>query len=159
MAKKAKKADRERLRALIEEALVDCYTEDEERVGVTTMVQDNVVCPFKARVIGEEVEVVELRDSRFGQGVDAVCRYKGKKYRIDVNSLEWPEQKPEGFECYPARKQRGGWVAAKGRFPAGWPGRGRRWPVGWPVAAWTFPQERWPRGWHRVGRRPLCPPR
>jgi hypothetical protein len=98
MAKKAKKDDRERLRALIEDAMVDCYTEDEEHVGITTMVEDSVVCPFKAKVLGEEVEVEELRHAQFGHGVDAVCRYKGKKYRINVNSLEWLEQKPEGFE-------------------------------------------------------------
>jgi hypothetical protein len=86
------------LRALIEEATVDCYTEEEAHVGLMTMVEDNVVCPFKARVIGEEVEVLELHSSEIGFGVDAVCRYKGKDYRIDINSLEWPKQKPEGFE-------------------------------------------------------------
>jgi hypothetical protein len=96
MAKK-KKGD-ERLRALIEEATVDCYSEEEAHVGLTTMVVDNVVCPFKARVIGEEVEVVELRESQVGVGVDAVCRYKGKDYCIDLFSLEWPKTKPEGYE-------------------------------------------------------------
>jgi hypothetical protein len=97
MAKKAK-ADRERLRALIEEATVDCYNEEEERTGVLTVVADNVVCPFKARVIGEDVEVVDIRTSEDGWGVDAVCRYKGKDYRIDITSLEWPKTKPKGYE-------------------------------------------------------------
>jgi hypothetical protein len=57
-----------------------------------------VACPFKARVIGEEVEVTELRGSEGGLGVDAVCRYKGKDYRVEVGSLEWSKQRPEGFE-------------------------------------------------------------
>src|SRR4051812_32431488 len=61
MAKKAANKDQARLRALIEEATVDCYDEDEQHVGLMTMVEENVVCPFKAKVIGEEVEVVELR--------------------------------------------------------------------------------------------------
>src|SRR3954452_11487258 len=98
MAKKAPDKNRARLRALIEEATVDCYNEDEQHVGLMTMVEDNVVCPFKAKVIGEEVEVVELRSRDAGFGVDAVCRYKGKEYKIDINSLEWPKKKPEGFE-------------------------------------------------------------
>jgi hypothetical protein len=98
MAKKATRRGQARLRALIEEATVDCYTEDEAQVGFMTMVAENVVCPFKAKVIGEDVEVVELREAEVGFGVDAVCRYKGKDYRINIDSLEWPRKKPAGFE-------------------------------------------------------------
>src|SRR5438132_11180175 len=98
MSKRNSEKDHKRLRALIEEATVDCYSEEEAHVGLLTMIEDNVVCPFKARVIGEEVDVVELRSRAFGFGVDAVCRYKGKDYRIDIHSLEWPKKKPEGFE-------------------------------------------------------------
>ena len=98
MRKKHVDKERARLDALIEEATVDCYSEDEAHVGLLTMIEDNIACPFKARVIGEEVDVVELRSRAFGFGVDAVCRYKGKDYRIDINSLQWPKKKPEGFE-------------------------------------------------------------
>ena len=98
MAKKPAGKKQARLDALIEEATVDCYTEEEAQIGFMTVVADNVVCPFKAKVIGEDVEVLELRESEVGFGVDAVCRYKGKDYRIDINSLGWPRQKPEGFE-------------------------------------------------------------
>jgi hypothetical protein len=98
MAKKRDPKDRARLDALIEEATVDCYTEDEAHGGLMVSVEDGVVCPFKATVIGEEVEVVELRSRETGFGVDAICRYKGKDYRIDIFSLEWPKQKPEGYE-------------------------------------------------------------
>jgi hypothetical protein len=98
MTKKKTNKDQERLQALIEEATVDCYDEDEAHVGFLTMIQDNLVCPFKARVIGEEVEVVRLKTRNYGFGVDAVCRYKGTEYRIDINSLEWPEKKPAGYE-------------------------------------------------------------
>jgi hypothetical protein len=98
MAKKSADKDRARLRELIQEATVDCYDDSEQHMGLMNMVEENVVCPFKARVIGEEVEVVELRAPDAGFGLDAVCRYKGKDYPIDVNSLEWPKSKPEGFE-------------------------------------------------------------
>ncbi len=98
MAKKLSKKDQARLNELIEEATVDCYNEDEAHVGFMCTVGDKVVCPFPAKVLGEDVEVVELRDAEFGHGVDAVCRYKGKEYRINLHSLEWPKQKPEGYE-------------------------------------------------------------
>ncbi len=98
MAKKNSKKDEARLDALIEEATVDCNDEQEAHMGLVNMVEENVVCPFKAKVIGEEVEVVELRCRETGFGVDAVCRYQGKDYRIDIHSLEWPKQKPAGFE-------------------------------------------------------------
>jgi hypothetical protein len=99
MAKKAGDKDQARLRKLIEEATVDCYNnEHEEHQGLVNMIEENVVCPFKAKVIGEEVEVVELRCPESGFGLDAVCRSKGKEYKIDVSSLEWPRKKPEGYE-------------------------------------------------------------
>jgi Calcium binding len=98
MAKKEKDKDRARLDPLIEEATVDCYNEAEEHMGFMNMIDENVVCPFKATVIGEEVEVVELRSPEAGFGLNAVCRYKGKDYNIDINSLGWPKIKPEGFE-------------------------------------------------------------
>jgi hypothetical protein len=86
------------LQNLIEEATVDCYDESEAHVGFVTMLEENVICPFEATVIGEKVEVVEVRGREAGFGVDAVCRYKGKDYRIDINSLGWGKKKPEGFE-------------------------------------------------------------
>jgi hypothetical protein len=104
MAKKADK-DRERLQSLIEEATVDCYNESEQHVGLMTMLEDNLICPFEATVIGEPVEVVELRSREVGLGVDAVCRYKGKDYRIDINSLGWGKKKPEGFEWVEAYQE------------------------------------------------------
>src|SRR5947209_3114960 len=97
MAKK-KADDSARLRDLIEEATVDCNGEAEEHMGLMNLIEENVVCPFKAKVIGEEVEVVEVRAPESGFGLDVVCRYKGKDYRLDVSSLEWPKKKPEGFE-------------------------------------------------------------
>lgn len=88
----------ERLWDLIAEATVDCYGEDEEHSGLLTMIEDNVVCPFRAKVIGEEVTVVELEWPKSGYGLLAVCEHKGKKHHVDVSSLEWVKPRPEGFE-------------------------------------------------------------
>ena len=93
---------RKRIDELIEEATVDCYGETEEHTGLLTMIEDNVVCPFRARVIGEEIEVIALEWPESGYGLMAVCERKGKKYRLDITSLEWVKPLPEGIE----------WVAA-----------------------------------------------
>jgi hypothetical protein len=87
-----------RLRELIEEATVDCYDEDEQHSGLLTMIQDNVVCPFKAKVIGEEVEVTDLEWPDEGYGLKAVCKRKGKTHAVDITSLEWLAPLPKGFE-------------------------------------------------------------
>jgi Calcium binding len=111
MARKESDKDRSRLQDLIEEATVDCYNEHEEHMGFMNMVEENVVCPFPAKVIGEEVEVLELRSPDAGFGLDAVCRYKGKDYRIDIHALEWPKKKPAGFEWIEAYQA---WLAGLG---------------------------------------------
>ncbi len=98
MAKKATTKNHARLSALIEEATVDCNDESDAHMGLMNMVEEHVVCPLKAKVLGEDVDVVELRSPESGFGLDAVCRYKDKDYKIDINSLEWPKQKPKGFE-------------------------------------------------------------
>ena len=97
MAKKPKAGkDRERLRALVEEATVDCYDEHEQLLGLANMIEENVACPFRARVIGEEVTVPGFDFT--GQSVFALCERKTKTYRVEVSSLELPEPLPEGFE-------------------------------------------------------------
>ncbi len=111
MAKKSTNKNQARLDALIEEAVVDCYNEGEEFQGFVNMIEENVVCPFKAKVIGEEVEVVELHGPDAGFGIDAVCRYKDKKHRIDIRSLEWPKKKPKGYEWVEAYQQ---WLSTVG---------------------------------------------
>jgi hypothetical protein len=46
MMKRKSDKDREPLRALIDEATVDCYGEEEQHAGLLTMIEDNVECPF-----------------------------------------------------------------------------------------------------------------
>jgi hypothetical protein len=98
MARRKKQPDRERLQALIAEATVDCYDEYEQHTGLLTMIEAEVACPFRAKVIGEEVQVLGFEAPRDGFGLNAVCRRQGKKYKIDVGSLEWINPRPQGFE-------------------------------------------------------------
>lgn len=98
MAKKKKSADRQLLSALIEEATVDCYGEDEQFTGLCCMVEEEVVVPFKAKVVGEKVTVTSLEPADEGHSLQATCERNGKKYRVDLTSLEWVKPLPQGFE-------------------------------------------------------------
>jgi len=97
MARRDVNRDGERLRTLIAEATVDCYSPEEELTGLWTMIEDQVVCPFRAKVIGETVNVTEFEWSKSGSFF-AVCESKGKKHRVDLTSLEFIEPHPVGFE-------------------------------------------------------------
>ena len=98
MAKQKPESERKRLRELIEEATVDCYGEEEELTGLLTMIQDNVACPFRAKVIGEEVTVTGFEWPGHSRSLFAACRRNNKEYQVDLTSLEWMEPHPEGFE-------------------------------------------------------------
>ncbi len=99
---KLKRPSPAQLEELIDEATIDCYGEDEEHTGLLTMIEEYVVCPFRAQVIGENVEVTGFRWPDSGSGLFAICRRNGKTYRIDIDSLDWIEPLPEGYE----------WIAA-----------------------------------------------
>lgn len=88
----------ERLNELIEEATIDAYNEEEQHTGLLTMIEDNVVCPFKAKLIGEEIEVTDFVWPESGFGLKVRCTHKGKTHLIDITSLEWIDPLPEGFE-------------------------------------------------------------
>lgn len=99
------------LRRLIEQALVDCYTEDEQHGAFLVMLDDHVACPFKARVVGEEVEVRGFDWDGSSQGIVAICRRKGRQYRVTLTALEWSGRPPTGaiwFDAYRAWL-RGAW--------------------------------------------------
>ena len=56
------------------------------------------------KFIGEEVKVTEFAWPKGGYGLLAVCEHNGKQYKVDVNSLEWVEPYPEGFEWIEAHR-------------------------------------------------------
>jgi hypothetical protein len=96
------------LRKLIEEAVVDCYTEEEQHGGFLVMFQDHVACPFRALVVGEEVEVRGFDWDGTPQGIVAVCRRKGRTHRVNVTTLEWIGRPPVGAERAIGSWRRGG---------------------------------------------------
>jgi len=70
---------RARLRQLIGEVLVDAYGADRQHGAFLVMLEDRVACPFRA-----------------------ICRRKGRTYRVGVTALEWADRPPVGAEWFDA---------------------------------------------------------
>lgn len=98
MSSESFRTDPERLDALIEEATIDCYNEDEQHSGLLTMIEDEVVFPFEAKVMGDVVRITGMQWPDHGYGLQFTCEKHGATYEIDAGSIAWVEPLPEGFE-------------------------------------------------------------
>ena len=87
-----------KLRALIDQATSDSVDESDEHAGLLSMIREEVVCPFRARVAGEDVECVRFEWPRKGYGLNAVCKSKGKTLVVDIGMVEGIEPLPKGHE-------------------------------------------------------------
>jgi hypothetical protein len=85
------------LEALIEEAVVDAYGDEERRMGFFTMLEDNIDVPFETEVLGVPVKVtaIALNDA---EEIVAVCRRGQRTQRVPLVDLPLPSPRPEGFE-------------------------------------------------------------
>ena len=93
------KYDRSKLRALIDEATTDSNDESDEHAGLLGMIREEVACPFRARVQGEEVECTRFEWPKKGYSLNAVCQTgKGRTRIVDISLLEWSESPPEGHK-------------------------------------------------------------
>ena len=92
--------DKERLEALLEEATVDCYGEEEEFTGVVCTLGEQLRFPLKARVVGEVVEVVGIdeRRSDLRRGVVVRVRRGEQEYRVGLAELEFADLDPTSAE-------------------------------------------------------------
>lgn len=95
-----KRSEKE-LDALLEEATVDCYGDEEAEIGLFTMIQDKLEIPFATRILDVPVTVtaVELNDA---DEVVVVCERDGKRQRVPVVDLPLSKPPPKGSE----------WIAA-----------------------------------------------
>ncbi len=92
------------LERMISEAIVDCYNESEQAMGLFAMVEENLRLPFSTMVLGIQVKVqkVELNDA--GEIV-AVCSRGPEKQRIPLVDLVLPSPRPEGAEWIEAYRR------------------------------------------------------
>jgi hypothetical protein len=107
--RKARRARKARLDRLVEEAIVDCYSESEQVAGLYTMIEDNLALPFETMILGVPVTVVRI-DLTERDEIVAVCRRTGVRQTVPILDLPLPSPRPAGAEWIEAYRHwaRGG---------------------------------------------------
>jgi hypothetical protein len=82
------------LEAMITEATVDAYNDDEQLTGLFTMIEDHLVMPFTTTVLGVEVTVKKV--DLTGDNIVAICVRGRTRQRIDLLDLPLPVPAPDG---------------------------------------------------------------
>ena len=85
------------LDALVEEATVDSNGEDEQVMGLYTMIADNLATPFQTTVLGLEVAVEDI-DLTDRNTIVAHCSRGTFRQAIDLLHLPLPTPPPDGAE-------------------------------------------------------------
>lgn len=84
------------LEALVAEATVDAYNEDEQLTGLYTLMDEHLAVPFESVALGIPVKVVRI-DLADG-AIVAVCAAGRHRQRIPVLDLPLPDPPPDGSE-------------------------------------------------------------
>lgn len=93
-----------RLNQLIEEAVVDAYNESEQRLGLFTMLEDDLAVPFETEVLGVAV-TVERVDLTGSDEIVAFCRRGNHRQAIPILDLPLPAPLPAGAEWIEAYRR------------------------------------------------------
>lgn len=99
----------QKLDAMVAEATVDAYNEEEQLTGLSTLIEEHLALPFTTEVLGVSVSVkrVELTDD----GIVALCVAGRHRQRIPILDLPLPAPPPGGAEWIEAYRH---W--RRGRF-------------------------------------------
>ena len=100
-----------RLKELIEEAVVDAYTEEEQIVGFLTMIEEHLALPFSVKILGVEVEVEKV-DMTLDSQIVAFFRRGNTRQKVAIlDDLPLPVPAPAGAEWIAAYRcwRRGSW--------------------------------------------------
>ena len=92
------------LDALIEEATVDCYNDQEQVTGLFTMIDEHLAVPFDTSVLGMTVTVVKV-DLTVHHEIVAICRRDGHKQAIPILDLTLPAPAPDGAQWIEAYRR------------------------------------------------------
>jgi hypothetical protein len=85
------------LDALVEQAVVDAYGEDEQLSAFHVMIEDNLEVPFQTTVLGVEVTVTKI-DLLPGSGIVAICTRGKHRQAIGILDLPLLDPPPDGAE-------------------------------------------------------------
>lgn len=95
------------LDAMIEEATVDCYNDEEQITGLFTMLDEHLALPFQTTLLGTPVTVAKV-DLTVNHEIVAICRRDGHRQAIPILDLPLPTPSPDGAEWIEAyRRWRG----------------------------------------------------
>ena len=89
---------------LIADPTVDCYNESGAISGIFTMMDENLVVPFKTTILGMEVTVEKI-DLNQAEEIVAVCRRGRDRQRVPILDLPLPEPRPRGAEWIDAYRR------------------------------------------------------
>jgi len=101
---KARKASKDKLDALVAEAIADACDESEQRTGLLTMIQDNLQLPFETTVLGVPVRVQSVDFNKGGEIV-AICVRGRHRQAIPIIDLPLPSPPPTGAEWIEAYRR------------------------------------------------------
>ena len=82
------------LEAMIAEATVDAYGDDEQLTGLFTMLEEHLVVPFTTTVLGVQVTVQKV--DLAADSIIAVCTRGRHRQKIDLLDLPLPAPAPDG---------------------------------------------------------------
>jgi hypothetical protein len=85
------------LDSLIEEAIVDCYSESEQAAGLYTMIEDHLQVSFETEVLGLPVTVTGIDITEDDQIV-AICKRGSLRHKLPILDLPLPGPQPAGSE-------------------------------------------------------------
>ena len=89
---------------MIEEAIVDAYTDSEQAVSFHVMIEQDLGLPFETTVLGVTVTVKQVDLADAGEIV-AVC-YRGRERQaILILDLPLPDPPPTGWEWIEAYRR------------------------------------------------------
>lgn len=81
------------LEAMIEEATIDAYGDDEQLTGLFTILEEHLAVPFTTTVLGVEVTVRKI--DLTADTIVAVCARGHHRQRIDLLDLPLPTPAPD----------------------------------------------------------------
>lgn len=92
--------DENRLEALLEQAIVDCYDEVEEFWGIAATLEMHLNFPLQAQALGEPVEVIGLDNHRSSlrRGIMARVRKGEQEFPVALSELEFVDPDPTSAE-------------------------------------------------------------
>lgn len=92
------------LDALIEEATIGAYGEDEQLAGFHAVIEERLAVPFQAMVLGVDATVTKIA-MLAGSGIAAICTRGKHRQAIGILDLPMPVPPPAGAEWISAYRR------------------------------------------------------